>query len=153
MTKAEVKNIVKTCVETLARVKDIDLRIFDIRDDGTLGALAFDIRLEPNFRTTLCIGCDVLKRNDDKVEFGKAVMRKIWGDVRGRLENDADKQTRRTGMNKINTADLKINELVYIDPDSTYSKTDIDMTIDGYRLQQILKQRKDGLSISDINKY
>ena len=56
-------------------------------------------------------------------------------------------------MNKINTADLKINELVYIDPDSTYSKTDIDMTLDGYRLQQILKQRKDGLSISDINKY
>ena len=78
MTKAEVKNIVKTCVETLARVKDIDLRIFDIRNDGTLGALAFDIRLEPNFGTTLCIGCDVLKRNDDKVEFGKAVMRKIW---------------------------------------------------------------------------
>ena len=153
MTKTEIKKLVKTCVETLAKVKDIDLSIFDIRDDETFGDLVFDIRLEPNFGITLCIDCDVLKRNDDKTEFGKAVMRKIWADVRGHLENDIDRQTRRMGMNKINIPELKRNVLIYIDHDSAYSKTDIDVALDGYRLQQMLKQRKDGLSISDIDKY
>lgn len=146
MTKTEIKKLVKTCVETLARVKDIDLRVFDIRDDETFGDLIFDIRLEPNFGTRLYIDPDILKGNDDKVEFGKAVMRKIWGDVRGRLENDIDKQTRRMGMNKINIPSLERSGPIYIDPDSAYSKTDIDMTLDGYRLQQILKQRKDDFS-------
>lgn len=102
MTKAEIKKIVKTCVETLANVKDIDLSIFDIRDDKTLGALVFDIRLEPNFGTSLYLDCRVLEYNNDKAEFGKAVMSKIWGDIRDHLENDLDKQMRRMGMNKIN---------------------------------------------------
>ena len=102
MTKAEIKKIVKTCVETLAKVKDIDLSIFDIRDDKTLGALVFDIRLEPNFGTALYIDPDILKDNNEKEEFGKAVMSKIWGDIRDHLENDIDKQMRRNGLNKVN---------------------------------------------------
>lgn len=102
MTKAEIKKIVKTCVETLAKVKDIDLSIFDIRDDKTLGALVFNIRLEPNFGTALYIDPDILKDNNEKEEFGKAVMSKIWGDIRDHLENDLDKQMRRNGLNKVN---------------------------------------------------
>lgn len=153
MLRDEIVKLVQECVETLAMVKDIDLHVFDIRDDKTFGDLIFDIRLEPNFGTRLYIDPDILKGNDDKVEFGKAVMRKIWGDVRGHLENDVDRQTRRTGMNKANTADLKRNGLMHIDPDTAYAKKDIGAALDGYRLQQILKQCKDGLSISDIDKY
>lgn len=85
MLRDEIVKLVQDCVETLAKAKDIDLRVFDIKDDEALGALAFDIRLEPNFGTKLCIDPDILKGNDDKVGFGKAVMRKIWGDVRDRL--------------------------------------------------------------------
>ena len=57
------------------------------------------------------------------------------------------------GMNKINTADLKRNGLIYIDPNTACAKADIDTALDGYKLQQILKQHKDDLSISDINKH
>ena len=153
MLRDEIVKLVQDCVETLAKVKDIDLSIVDIRDDETLGALAFDIRLEHNFGTTLCIDCDVLKDNDDKAEFGKAVMRKIWGDVRGRLENDVDKQMRRMRMNKINIPELERNGPICIDPNGAYARADIGMTLEGYRRQQILKQHKDDLSISDINKY
>ena len=102
MTKTEIKKLVKTCVETLAKAKDIDLSIFDVRDDKTLNALVFDIRLEPNFGTSLYIDPDILKDNNDKAEFGKAVISKIWGDIRDHLENDLDKQMRRMGMNKVN---------------------------------------------------
>ena len=153
MLRDEAVKLVQECVETLAGVKDIDLSVFDIRDDETFGALVFDIRLEPNFGTKLYIDCCVLEYSDDKAEFGKAIMRKIWGDVRGHLENNVDKQTGRMGMNKINTADLKRNGLIYIDPNTAYAKADIDTALDGYKLQQILKQHKDDLSISDINKH
>lgn len=102
MTKAEIKEIIKTCVETLAKVKDIDLSISNIVDRKDCGQLIFDIRLEPNFGTELYIDCRVLEYNDDKAEFGKAVMSKIWGDIRDHLENDLDKQMRRMGMNKLN---------------------------------------------------
>ena len=95
MTKTEVKNIVETCVETLAKVKDIDLSIFNTVDRKDRGQLIFDIRLEHNLGTRLCIDYNVLKRNDDKAEFGKVAMCKIWRGIRGRLENDVDKQTRR----------------------------------------------------------
>ena len=57
-------------------------------------------------------------------------------------------------MNKTNTADLKRNEPIYVDPNAAYARTDIDTTLDGYRLRQILKQRKDGLLISGpMNKH
>ena len=102
MTKAEIKKIVKTCVETLAKVKDIDISISDIIDRKNHGLLIFEIRLEPNFGTSLYIDCDILEDNDDKAEFGKAVMSKIWGDIRDHLENDIDKQMRRNGLNKVN---------------------------------------------------
>ena len=102
MTKAEVKKIVKTCVETLAKAKDIDLSVFRTVDRKDWGQLIFDIKLEPNSGTELYIDYDILKDNNDKVEFGKAVMSKIWGDIKDHLENDIDKQMRRMGMNKVN---------------------------------------------------
>ena len=102
MTKTEIKKLVKTCVETLAKAKDIDLSIFDIRDNKTLNALIFDIRLEPNFGTSLCISLNMLKDENDKEELGKAIIGKIWGDIRNHLENDLDKQMRRHGLSKIN---------------------------------------------------
>lgn len=154
MTKTEIKKLVKTCVETLAKVKDIDLSVFDIRDDETFGDLVFDIRLEPNFGITLCIDPYILKDNNGKEEFGKAVMRKIWANVRGHLENDIDKQMRRMRMNKINIPSLEKNGPICIDPNTAYARTDIDTTLDGYKLQQILKQCKDDLLISGpINKH
>lgn len=57
-------------------------------------------------------------------------------------------------MNKINTADLKRNGPICIDPNTAYAKKDIDMALDGYRLQQTLKRRKNDLLISGpINKH
>ena len=153
MLRDEIVKLVQDCVETLAKVKDIDLRVFDIRDDKIFGALVFDIRLERNFGTRLYIDPDILKDNNDKVEFGKAVMRKIWGDIRGHLENDIDKQTRRMGMNKINITELERNGPICVDTTAAYARADVDMTLEGYRRQRILKQRKDDLSISDINKH
>lgn len=102
MTKAEIKKLVKTCVETLAKAKDIDLSVFRTVDRKNYGQLVFDIRLAPNSGTELYVAYDVLEDIDDKAEFGKAVMSKIWGDIRGHLENDIDKQMRRMGMNKVN---------------------------------------------------
>lgn len=186
MLRDEVVKLVQDCVKTLAKVKDIDLSIFDIRDDETLGALVFDIKLESNFGavfgTKLCLNNTILKSlltedYEGKAELGKSIISKIWHDIRDYVNDDPiDSQMRRMGMNKINIPGfngiggvyqqsntptpqikdngdgtykpVKRNEPIYIDPNTAYARTDIDMTLEGYRLQQILKQHKDDLSIS-----
>ena len=183
MTKTEIKKLVKTCIETLAKVKDIDLSIFDIRDDETLGALVFDIKLETTFGavfgTKLCIDNTALKYlltedYEGKAELGKSIISKIWHDIRDYVNDDPiDSQMRRMGMNKINIPGfngiggvyrqsniptpqikdngdgtykpVKRNEPIYIDPNTAYARTDIDMTLEGYRRQQILKQSRDDI--------
>lgn len=112
MTKKEIKKLVKTCVKTLAEAKDIDLSIFDIRDDKTLGALVFDIKLESSFGTIygtkLCLNNAILKSlltedYEGKAELGKAIISKIWSDIRDYIDdNPLDKQMRKMGMNKVN---------------------------------------------------
>lgn len=180
MLRDEVVKLVQECVETLAKAKDIDLSIFDIRDDKTLGALIFDIKLELSFgavfRTKLCFNNTILKSlltedYEDKAELGKFIISKIWHDIRDYVNDDPiDSQMRRMGMNKINIPGfngiggvyqsanapipqikdngdgnykpVKRNEPIYIDPNAAYARTDIDTTLEleGYRLQQLLKQ-------------
>ena len=174
MTKAEIKKLVETCVKTLAKAKDIDLSVFNTVDRKDWGQLIFDIKLEPNSGTELYIDYDVLEDNNDKVEFGKAVMSKIWGDIKDHLENDIDKQMRRNGLKKVNIPGFNgiggiyqpynapIKEIkdngdgIYTvsiggygtncnNSQKAYNKADIDMTLEGYKLQQLLKQHKTDL--------
>lgn len=111
MTKTEVKKLVKTCVETLAKAKNIDLSISNIDDNKTMEALIFDIVLETMdetiYGTKICLNNTILKSlltedYEGKAELGKSIISKIWSDIREFVDDDPlDRQMKNSGFNKI----------------------------------------------------
>ena len=94
---------------------------------------------------------------DLKVEYQKYLMQKIWNKVK---ESEQPKQQQQSPLSSwakvicnglatykpVEPVVKRRREPIYIDTDTAYAKADIDMTLDGYGLQQILKQHKDDFS-------
>ena len=161
MKVKEARELIEECIQAIKEVKSKDIKI--IKQEL--------YKTEPNAR--ICNGVSFTFRyftgtnnnffkvavnlwhnieGDLKVEYQKHLMQKIWNKLK---ESEQPKQQQplsswaKVICNGLSTytrpAATKRNEPIYIDPDSAYSKTDIDMTLNGYGLQQQIKQHKDEL--------
>ena len=162
MKEKEARQLMEECIEAIKEVKNKDKKIikqelYKTEPNAKIcNGVSFTFRYFTGTKNNFFKVAVNLWHNiegDLKVEYQKYLMQKIWNKLK---ESEQPKQQQsplsswaKVICNGLGTyKPMKRNEPIYIDPDSAYSKADIDMTLDGYGLQQILKQHKDDLPIS-----
>lgn len=164
MKVKEARELIEECIQAIKEVKSKDIKIikqelYKTEPNARIcNGVSFTFRYFTGTNNNFFKVAVNLWRNiegDLKVEYQKYLMQKIWNKLK---ESEQPKQQQplsswaKVVCNGLGTytrpAATKRNEPIYIDLDSAYSKTDIDMTLDGYGLQQVLKQHKDDLLIS-----
>ena len=167
MKLKEARQYLEECLDSLNRIKGTNLKVVDQETLKTkpsakiCDSVTFTLSLGPNtdiffkLHTTLWINIDEY----NKLEYQKALMENIWHQVK----REVLKHNEQAILNSLQISKATLNGLgtygptatlrpgpVYIDPNTVYTKADVDMTLDleSYRLQQILKQCRDDLLVS-----
>ena len=165
MKVIEAKEYIEECIKVLNNIKGTNIQLLDKEAIKTRPSAKvcdharFTLGLK---NTDFCFGLmldlwvNIDERN--KLEYQKCLMSEIWKRVKeGLLKHNEQAilnglQISKATLNGLGTYEppaTKRSNPIYIDPDSAYidtgvlySKTDIDMTLEGYRHQQIVKQHR-----------
>ena len=168
MKAKDAKQYLTECIETINRIKGTDLKLIHQEFqktrpnakfcDSVIFTLVFDKRNFFKLYTNLWVNVN----ENTKAEYQKCLIENIWERVREINRNKKLEQNKKKIVNNLGISPISLGlgeytrrpEPVYIDPNSAYvktnmevdySKADIDMTLEGFRHQQVLKQHRDEL--------
>ena len=164
MKVKEARQLIEECIDAIKEVKSKDIKIikqelYKTEPNAKIcNGVSFTFRYFTGTKNNFFKVAVNLWHNiegDLKVEYQKYLMQKIWNKLK---ESEQPKQQSPlsswakvicNGLGTYNPPKPSVvrSGPVYIDTDTAYVKTDIDTTLDleGYRLQQTLKQCRDDI--------